>query len=491
MHYTLENIKEIMDEEVVIIGDFAHGEITGTLEEVMGDSGILFIGGKSIAIADITEIYLFDESGETYLFDPSYERVDENDEVGVFSDEQFLSLEGEYVTVVKLAEEGEEILQGIVVKVDLDKQLLTLENWENQPIQFNEVISLRVKDEKGEEVELAPENYLSAFNEDEQYAVTQFYALIKSQVRIVVAADDLELEIRGTLEKVIPENGGYLILKEQKGNMIPVIDILDFFVITNNGDEQFLVPLLQGGDLGYTAFEIGDSPGYYSPDVLQFLVNREVKLKGDFDGVSEITGLLTEVNEALFKLANSENFYVIEDVSGVFVRDSKRKWDYVPPITFEHRNKMSGAYESMLLGGLIGKKVVFTISLIQGGVTELCGYVKSINNENFAIIIEEENTEIELPFVLDIYLVNEKGLLQFINPKSGIAEDRSLYKYSENELLSLLMRSVQLDGDFGDQTHLEGMVTKCNYHKGYIILSNQPDQPIPVINISKYTMLNN
>jgi hypothetical protein len=145
----------------------------------------------------------------------------------------------------------------------------------------------------------------------------------------------------------------------------------------------------------------------------------------------------------------------------------------------------------MLLGGLIGKKVVFTISLIQGGVTELCGYVKSINNENFAIIIEEENTEIELPFVLDIYLVNEKGLLQFINPKSGIAEDRSLYKYSENELLSLLMRSVQLDGDFGDQTHLEGMVTKCNYHKGYIILSNQPDQPIPVINISKYTMLNN
>jgi ribosome maturation factor RimP len=491
MHYTLDDLKEIMDEEVVIVGDFASGEVTGTLEEVMGDSGILFIGGKGIAITDITEIYLFDESGETYLFDPAKERLEDNDEVGVFSDEQFLSLEGEFVTVVKLAEEGEEILQGIVIKVDVDKQLLTLENWENKPIHFNEVITLKVKDENGEEVELAPENYLSAFNEEEQYAVSQFYALIKSQVRIVVAADDLELEIRGTLEKVLPENGGFLVLKEQKGNMIPVIDILDFFVITNNGDEQFLVPLLQGGDLGYSAFEIGEGLGYYSPDVLQYLVNREVKFKGDFEGVYEISGLLTEVNEALFQLKGHAKHFVIEDISGVYVRDSKHKWDYVPPITFEHRNKMSGAYEPMVLDWLIGKKAVFTISLLQGGVAELSGYVKSIDNANFTIHIEEQNTEFELPLVLDIYLVNEQGVLQFINPKSGIAEDRTLYKFSENELLSLLMRSVKFEGDFEDNAPLEGMMTKCNFQKGYVVLSNHPDQPIPIMKIKKYSMVNN
>jgi ribosome maturation factor RimP len=402
MRYTLEDLKEIMDEEVVIVGDFDAGEITGTLEEVMGDSGILFIGGKSIAIADITEIYLFDDAGETYLFDPSEHM--EDDEVGVFSDEQFLSLKGEYVTIVKLASEGEEILQGVVVKVDLEKQLLTLENWENKPIQFNEVITLKVKDENGDELELAPENYLSAFNEDEQYAISQFYALIKSQVRIVVAANDLEIEVRGTLEKVSPEEGGYLVLKEQKGSKIPIVDILDFFVITNNGDEQFLVPLLQGGDMGYSAFEMGDGMGYYSPDILQYLVNREVKLKGDFDGAYEIKGLLIEVNEALFKLKNIAKDFVIEDISGVYVQDKNRKWDYVPPITFEHRNKVAGAYDPLLLDGLIGNKAVFTISLLQGGVAELSGYVKSIDIENFTLKIEEEDTEFEFPFILDIRL---------------------------------------------------------------------------------------
>lgn len=491
MKYTLEDIKEIMDEEVVILGDFPSGEVTGTLEEVMGDSGILFIGGKSISISDITEIYLFDDTGETYLYDPLSEQ--ETDEVGVFSDEQFLSLQGEYVTIVKLSKDAEEILQGKVLNVDLDKQILTLENWEANPIQFNEVITIKVKDSTGVEVELAPENYLSAFNEDEQeqYAVTQFYSLIKSQVRVVIAVDDLELELRGTLEKVYPEDGGFIELKEQKGNRIAVIDILDFFVITNNGDEQFLVPLFQGGELAFSTFDMGEGIGYYSPDILQYLVNRKVKIKGDFDGINQLKGLLVEVNDALFKIDNTAKDFEIEDVSGVFVQDSKGKWDYVPPVAFEHRNTMSGTYEPKNLDWLISKKATFTIGLMQGGVVELSGHVKAINSDNFTLHLEEENTELEFPFIMDIYLIDENGLLSFIDPKTGIAEDRKLCKFSENELLSLLMRNVKLEGVFGESSFLEGLIIKCNFNKGYLIMSNAPDFPIPIIGIAKYSMRTN
>ena len=491
MKYTLEDLKEIMDEEVVILGDFPSGEVTGTLEEVMGDSGILFIGGKSISISDITEIYLFDDTGETYLYDPLSEQ--ETDEVGVFSDEQFLSLQGEYVTIVKLSKDAEEILQGKVLNVDLDKQILTLENWEANPIQFNEVITIKVKDSAGVEVELAPENYLSAFNEDEQeqYAVTQFYSLIKSQVRVVIAVDELELELRGTLEKVYPEDGGFIELKEQKGNRIPVIDILDFFVITNNGDEQFLVPLFQGGELAFSTFDMGEGIGYYSPDILQYLVNRKVKIKGDFDGINQLKGLLVEVNDALFKIDNTAKDFEIEDVSGVFVQDSKGKWDYVPPVAFEHRNTMSGTYEPKNLDWLISKKATFTIGLMQGGVVELSGHVKAINSENFTLQLEEESTELEFPFIMDIYLIDENGLLSFIDPKTGIAEDRKLYKFSENELLSLLMRNIKLEGVFGEVLFLEGLIIKCNFNKGYLIMSNAPDSPIPIIGIAKYSMRSN
>jgi hypothetical protein len=53
------------------------------------------------------------------------------------------------------------------------------------------------------------------------------------------------------------------------------------------------------------------------------------------------------------------------------------------------------------------------------------------------------------------------------------------------------MRSVKLNGAFDDKTQLEGMVIKCNFNKGYLIMSNQPDQPIPVIHIAQYSMLNN
>lgn len=490
MQYSQEDLMEIMDEEVVILGDFDAKEIKGTLEEVMGDSGIIFIGGKSISISDITEIYLFNDDGEAYLYDPSKER--EEDEVGVFSDDQFLSLEGEFIVVVKLSESGEEILKGIVKHVDIEKQILILENWENSPILFNEVITLKVKDENGLEVELAPENYLSAFNEEEQYSVSQFYVLIKNQVRVVIAVgDDEEIEVRGTLEKVSPDNGGYIMLKEHKETQILVAEILDFFVITNNGDEQFLIPLIQGGDLGYSAFELGDNIGYYSPDILQYLVNREVKLKGDFDGIPEIRGVLVHVNDALFKLNNSSKDYVIEEVSSVYVLDMKRKWDYVPPITFEHRNVLSGAYEPMILDWMIGKKAVVTIGLLQGGVAEVAGYIKNIDIDNFTLKLEEASTEIEFPLILDIYLVNEQSLLQFINPKNGIAEERKLYKYSENELLSFLMRNIKLEGNFEDKTILEGMIIKCNFNKGYVIMSNQPDKPIPIIKIHKYSMLNN
>jgi len=48
-----------------------------------------------------------------------------------------------------------------------------------------------------------------------------------------------------------------------------------------------------------------------------------------------------------------------------------------------------------------------------------------------------------------------------------------------------------LEGNFEDKTILEGMIIKCNFNKGYVIMSNQPDKPIPIIKIHKYSMLNN
>ena len=303
MQYTIDDLMEIMDEEVVIVGTFASGKITGTLEEIMGDSGILFIGGKSISISEITEVYLFDDSGETYLYDPFEEN--QEDESGVFSIHQFIAILNENVIITIIKDDGEQVINGKVVNVNLDTQTLIIDH--DEPIGFNVVITIKIIESSGKVIELVPENYMSAFEdeEDEQYVVSQFYPLLKNHVRVVIIVDDIELEIKGILHKIHPDGVGFIELKEQKVNKIPVPDILDFFVITNNGDEQFLVPLFQGSDFNFSSYDLGDGIGYYSPDILQYLVNRNIKLKGDFEGKYQIKGLLIEVNEALFKLYNN------------------------------------------------------------------------------------------------------------------------------------------------------------------------------------------
>jgi hypothetical protein len=92
---------------------------------------------------------------------------------------------------------------------------------------------------------------------------------------------------------------------------------------------------------------------------------------------------------------------------------------------------------------------------------------------------------------VDIYTLNPMGISGFVLPETGEEEDKETFPFSQNELITILMRTVKLFGSFGEKDKMEGLILKCFYNKGYLILSENPQKAIPFTSITKYEFLSN
>jgi len=335
-----------------------------------------------------------------------------------------------------------------------------------------------------------PDNYFPS-NEEDEYLPVQFRQFLYKYIRLVLPipdSDDDVLEFKGKLIQV-DEVEEYLVIKEFPTLKIIVSEILEAYLITNNGDEQYIVPAIISGEDFSGVFGSDDKSGVYTHDLLNYLLGRFIKLRVEFEVESELKGELMEVNEGTIKLAGSDNLIPIEQIDAVFAKDSEGVWDFITPIHFDYRNSITLSYKHENLQNWIGKKMMVSVLLPLDGVADIPGIIESVSD--LGIVFKEAINPIYWEQIVDIYTLNAMGINGFVLPETGEEEDKETFPFSQNELITILMRTVKLFGTFGEKDKMEGLILKCFYNKGYLILSENPQKAIPFTSITKYEFLSN
>jgi len=489
MEYRVDDFVELIDEEIKLIGDFPEKEITGMLQEVMQESAVLFVDGKSVAVSDVNRVFLLDEAQEKWeLFVP--DTVFEQGETSFFSAQQIETLVGEEVKLVHMVEEDEVQVKSKIEFFDAENKLVYLTSQLDTPIALDDIVYIYIKDENGEEVELVPDNYFPS-NEEDEYLPVQFRQFMYKYIRLVLPIPDSDedvLEFKGKLIQV-DEVEEFLVIKEFPTLKILVTEILEAYLITNNGDEQYIVPVIISGEDFSGVFGSDDKSGVYTHDLLNYLLGRFIKLRVEFEVESELKGELMEVNEGTIKLAGSDNLIPIEQIDAVFAKDSEGVWDFISPIHFDYRNNITSAYKHDNLQQWVGKKMLVSTLLPLDGVADIPGIIESVSD--LGIVFKEAINPIYWEQIVDIYTLNAMGINGFVLPETGEEEDKETFPFSQNELITILMRTVKLFGSFGDKDKVEGLILKCFYNKGYLILSENPQKAIPFTSVTKYEFLSN
>jgi len=485
MKYTIEALQELIGEEILVKIFSEETLIRGVVQDVIIESNLLLLDVKSIEVDEIEEIFQFDEDGTPYL-------VEEEDglQTGVYSDEQFEALIGEYVIITKIEDDVEHTIEGVVSSVDIEEQILYLDgNFD--PIDLAEIIVIKVKDANGLEIELAPDNYLSAFGNEEQYLPEQFISLKRQFLRFtyIDTENETEIAVKGQLILVDLEEGGTLELKEHANVKYFIPNILDCFLITNNGDEQYILPAYQPSvEQAEFLNQLSDG-GNYPPDFLNIFLNMEIKIRGDFGDHAELQGKLLKIDDNLVYLENIVSEIYTDNIDSLFIKQNTGEWNFVSSLSFDHRNMQIGTYDKVQLEKLINKSVALAYLLNDDGIVEIPGVIAKIEND--CIYLNGFEQAFLIARIYDIFFTNKTGIASFILPTSCEAEPATDIKFSHNELLALLMRRVRLEGLFGDLQRLEGMILKCYYNKGYLVLAEFPNLAIPFSSIKSYSLVSN
>jgi len=478
-------LQELIGEEILVKISSEEMLIRGFVQDVLIDNNLLLLDVKSIDVEEIEEIFQFDEEGTPYL-------VEEEDglQSGVYSDEQFESLIGEFVIITKIEDDIEQTISGVVTTVDIEEQILYLEgNFE--PIDLAEIIVIKIKDTNGLEIELAPDNYLSAFGTEEQYLPEQFISLIKQYLRFtyIDTENETEIAVKGQLILVDLEEGGTLEIKEQANTKYFIPNILDCFLITNNGDEQYILPAYQPSmEQAEFLNQLSDA-GNYPPDFLNIFLNMEIKIRGDFGDNSELQGKLLKIDDSLVYLENVVSEIYTDNIDSLFVKQNTGEWNFVSSLSFDHRNFDIGSYNREHVEKLVNQSIAIAYLLNDDGIVEIPGVITKIEND--CIYLSGFDQAFLIARIYDIFFTNKTGIESFILPETCEAEPATDIKFSHNELLALLMRRVRLEGLFGDLQRLEGMILKCYYNKGYLVLAEFPNLSIPFSSIKSYSLVSN